>query len=171
MQLAWAVVCESVVTDSQSNRVSLLNVIEEVSAYVDPNELDGGADGRIMLPLPCYLVALVCRSDDAEAESSDLRVRVGSVEFGDLGIGSQILRIDLSVFLRSRATIRLPGLPLPNGRDLGPGVINYQFVVEGRPEGAEDWVYLGSAPIRLALLDQPPAALLVEDAPAALPAE
>lgn len=137
----WSVLCSKGALDTQTNQISLLDVLEQASATLPADPKPGES-----LHLPCQLIGLWARSDPSKPEKAQCAVRL------ELPDGTATDRaemdIDLSTTTRFRSTFRMEGLPLQNGA--------LEFVVEHRPSADNDWAEVARIPMELNLTVEPP---------------
>ena len=74
MKAPWAILCEKTVTDRDTNRTSLFNIVSEVAVPVEPP--DKSEFSSISLPIRTTLVTLWERSNPDEPEAANGRVRL-----------------------------------------------------------------------------------------------
>ena len=141
MKVIWAVLCERVVIDRETNNLSLFNVVEEVQVPAQqPRSLTEVLDESV-IPISFELVVLWVRSELQLPEKGFGRVRV--LLPGDKDDLIQEYEVDLTKFLRLRSRLRLLGLPAG-----GEGV--YLFKVDGKSSGQE-WTELFELPLPVVL--------------------
>lgn len=156
MNVIWAILCERVVIDRDTNNVSLFNVIEEVTVPAQPplalsqmNIPAGVSPGMF------ELVVLWVRSDFEVSERGRGRVRLlVPTAKGALLVSAakdaliRDFEVDLTQFLRLRTRLRFPGLPVG---DTG----TYRFVIQGKA-GDSEWSTMFELPIRVLIQAQEP---------------
>jgi len=137
----WTVLCRFSVVDQQRNNISLIEIIEQLSA-VGKVESDAEIQG---LPFPVELVSLWTRTDLAIPEEGRARVRILSPEQEVLNQDeSHEYPIDLTQFHRFRAMGKFDVLPY-----VGNGV--YYFIVEYWNEQDDSWLKVASVPLYITL--------------------
>lgn len=151
MRLIWAVLCESVIIDSQSNRPTLVNVLEELNVSILSNQLPE-EEQRPLFPLPCAMVVLWARDDDATPETHEVRVRIVDQQSEQQLAISAPLVAGLQEHLRSRTIFRLPGIPALRDH-LEGGIRRYNFAIEAR-SAEDEWVERGVVPLRIVISDE-----------------
>ena len=144
MKVTWAILCERVTIDRETNNLSLINVIEEVAVPAQPPQDLSEAISQSVIPANFELVTLWSRSNPEYPERWIGRVRI-VVPDGPESI-TQEHEIDLTQFLRLRSRLKLPGIPAG-----GEGL--YLFRIEGKPIGGE-WSGMFDLPLRLVLQAQ-----------------
>lgn len=136
----WSVLCSKGALDTQTNQISLLDVLEQASAT-----LPAEPTSEESLHLPCQLIGLWARADPAKPEKAQCAVHL------DLPDGTAtdraVMDIDLSTTTRFRSTFRMEGIPLQNG--------SLEFVVEHRPSADSDWAEVARIPMELNLTVEP----------------
>ncbi len=134
----WSVLCARSIIDSETNNISIIDVIEQVSVPALP---PAPAGGTVFLPLSLELVSLWSRENGEIPENSRCRVQIFSPGGMPAGMPSTIdFQIDLTVHQRSRTRARMPGLPI---RESG----TCRFVVEMSRNGTYSQV--ASIPIQI----------------------
>lgn len=141
MKVIWAVLCERVVIDRETNNLSLFNVVEEVQVPAQQPRSVAEALDESVIPTSYELVVLWGRSELELPEKGFGRVRI--LLPGDKDFLTQEYEVDLTTFLRLRSRLRLPGLPAG-----GEGV--YLFKVDGKSSGQE-WTEMFELPLRVVL--------------------
>ena len=139
MKVIWAILCERVAIDRETNNLSLFNVIEEVAVPAQPPLSLSEAIPKGVISTTFELVVLWVRSDLDVPERGLGRIRIQIPEVSEEI--TQEHEVDLSQFLRLRSRLRLPGLPAG-----GEGI--YRFIIEGKPPG-EDWNQMFELPLRV----------------------
>ena len=147
MKVLWAILCESSVTDKDTNNVSLFNIIEEVTIQgpTPAVESEPGSDS-IVVPLGLNFVILWSRSNLEVPEKGQGRVRLLDPD-GEVA-PSREFEVDLTEFLRMRVGSRLPGLP--SGKEG-----EHLFRVEGKVPDS-DWKQMFELPLRVIVRSQDP---------------
>lgn len=114
--LIWSVLCRSSSTDTESNNVSLFNVVEQLG-------VPAAADGNVV-PIDFELVSLFQRDDPTEPQIEDAELTIrdpsGTV------IGTFNLVADMNNTLRSR--VRLTSRAF---RVSGEGIYWFEMTVNG----------------------------------------
>jgi len=142
LKVIWAILCQSSVTDSGTNNISLFNVVEEIQLPAQPPQSLGEAVSRNISPAVLELVVLWIRSEMEGPERGLGRVRLIQPGGAETTLG-QDFEVDLNKFLRLRSRLRLAGLPTS-----GEG--NYLFKLDGKPAGGE-WTQMFEFPLRVIL--------------------
>lgn len=139
----WTVVCHKASIDSEDNNVSLLEVIELVTLYEDPNadnEGEGAAAPAISLR---HQVCTLWMRDSLETpERSYAQIRLQGPDGHEFGGATN--PIDLRFHRRTRITFHAQALPYK-----GPGL--YEVLVEHGPEEDGPWSLVASVPIEVRL--------------------
>ena len=131
MDHIWTVICEKSITDSRSNNISLINIMEQIR--VAPKE-----DIRGIL-LELEVVSLWCRSDADQPETGHTRTILCS-PIGDELAQSELITIDLTKYQRIRASWKFIGLPYSDdGR--------YHFVVQRQID--DQWQTVATVPLEI----------------------
>ena len=132
----WSVLCLKSVIDSESNNISLIDVLEQLNLVGLPLP---SPEDRIVVPVQYEMVSLFTRDDDGQPARGEMRLTL----FGPSGRAldePNVVQIDLSVHERLRQRTRLAGLPIA-----GPGC--YSFHVEYRNEGELPWQRAARVPV------------------------
>jgi hypothetical protein len=114
-QLKWAMLCESSIIDYESNNVSIINVIEQVS----PDELPS------TLPTPLTLVTLWERKSDSDRDSEDFRFRPTLQSPSGMRHEPDWIGVEMKT-PRHRLRTRLLGVPLDQ-----PGEYKIRIELDG----------------------------------------
>lgn len=131
----WSVLCSRSTIDTESNNVSLFNVIEQIN----PVGLPEGARG--LLPMEVEIVSLWVRDDVPGRGFTRVVIETPSSSVEPSAEGM----IDLSseTIKRFRTRQRLLGVPFE-----GHG--QYWFRVEFRTEEATEWITVARIPVEMA---------------------
>ena len=131
----WTVLCSRAVIDTETNNVSLQNVIERIDIEAEPKKTNG------ILAMQLELMSFWGRSE-ADVPSFgygriDLVYPTGAIT------KSHDYKIDLSEFERTRYRLRIRGLHLKNisGR--------YVFRVNLRNDGENEWHQVAAVPLTI----------------------
>mgnify|MGYP001026944367 CR=1 FL=1 len=135
----WTVVCRQSVIDRDSNNVSLLNVLEQITLH---GEAEADADERALVPIGMEVVTLWSRSDYDVPAGGVQKLTLLSPSGEVLASGEQ--HTDLSKHRRFRNRARFRGLPLA-----GPG--RYVFRVEQRETDDAEWHHVTDVPLEVLL--------------------
>ena len=147
MKVLWAIVCEGISVDRQTNNISLFNVIEQMrtgalAAPAEPNE-----DHVVLLgtALNMKLVVLWDREDLDRPESGEGRMVVAPPA-GEPA-HSNAYPVDLNQFQRRRVISGFPGFPAR-----GAGI--YRLIVESRNDDNREWQSAFELPIQVTVDDE-----------------
>ena len=148
MKVNWAVLCASSAIDKDSNNMSLFNIMEEVRVPASPPPStvypsDGPLEG-LLAPGLFQLVILFARSDEEIPEHKETRVRVIAPDGDEMTVGSDY-DVNLRQFLRLRARINFPGLPLKAPKPT-PGT--YEIIIQNKNDDG-GWSELYRVPLRV----------------------
>jgi len=157
----WSVLCYKGVLDQYTNQVSLLDVVEGITAKLLAPAPTG--EGReVQVPLQgLMLVTLWTRSDLAVPEEATTRVRM--IVPGGASRRPNVVKVDLTKHVRSRSFMRFESLPFH-----GNGY--YYFVVEVQEEQTDEWHIVAELPLEFRLEQQPTMTPEVAPAPSESPA-
>lgn len=129
MRHLWTIVCLTAVLDKYTNRISLLEVIDEIT--ISEGE-------EVALPLHLEVASQWERSRFDTPEDGFCRVQVFTPA-GELSGGGE-LPVDLSAAPRSRTILRFEAFPLA-------GLGKYCFRVSQRHSGQKEWKAVGEVPL------------------------
>lgn len=130
----WTVVCARSIVDAETQNLTLLDILEQVSAPASVFESD-----EAFLPLRLEVVSLWARREPEVQTQAEGRLRWKDPK-GEI-LEEQEYTIDLREHPRSRTRVRVPGLPVST-----PGL--YFFTVSQRSEKGS-WEEVARIPIRL----------------------
>jgi hypothetical protein len=131
----WSVLCSRSIIDSETNNISIQDVIEQITINAEPAE-------NGFLPFPLELITLWVRKEaDKPAKGTE---RVSFVTPSGESVIISESNIDLSKVERHRQRVKFPGLPISQGG-------RYYFRVEFKEEGE----YHEISAIPLTILFQP----------------
>lgn len=131
MKHIWTVACSHAVVDRDSNNVSLLNIIEQLTIHEAPRP-------DAILPIQLDVMTLWAREDAEIPTTDNSRLRLISPDGKALGAFESA--VDLSSHERSRAKITFQGLPLASSG-------TYKFIVEQKSEEATRWKRVAEIPL------------------------
>ena len=143
MIVLWALLCRNTITDKETNNISLIEVVDELTIPGPPPQTP---DATVDEPSPIfnlYLVALWSRSDIDEPEEGDTRIR--AITPDDRHAVSPELHVDLTEAVRARSIGRLVRSPFVVSRQ---GV--YRFKLEARTT-TSDWIEMFEAPLWISI--------------------
>jgi hypothetical protein len=143
----WTVVCSRAVVDSESNNISLQDVIEQIEIHGEP--IPNG-----VLPIVLDVATLWTRSSPDEPSSGHTRLTFLSPS-GE-ALSTLEADLDLSKHERHRSRMRFQGLTL---RESG----RHYFRVELRGEDETEWHQVAAVPLEIAF--KPPETGQTENEP------
>lgn len=113
MDHSWTVFCHRTIADRDSNRLTLVDTIDNVTLQGPMPDVQDGV--LVVVPLDCVLVSHWTRSDLEEQEKATCKITLLSpsgavVPFVDPS--PLILSVDLTEMVTMRVHNRLPGLPV-----------------------------------------------------------
>jgi hypothetical protein len=132
----WSVLCSRSVIDSETNNVSIQDVVEQITINAEPAE-------NGFLPFPLELITLWGRKKVDEPTKGTERVSFVTPSGKSTVISES--NIDLSKTERHRQKVKFPGLPLGEGG-------RYYFIVEFKEDNGQ---YSEVAAIPLTIQFQP----------------
>ena len=111
MKVIWAILSENAIVDRQSNNISLIEVIDELTVPVPPPQVVSQSGEQLQIPFSFCLSILFARTDIGVAEKGRYSVTI----IGPDGVKSESreLDVDLMENLRSRSIGRMGEFPLP----------------------------------------------------------
>lgn len=138
-RFVWSVLCARSIIDSETNNISLLNVIEQISVAEEP--VEGG-----FIPGDFELVSFWTRNQD----NQPLRTRIRLIAFHPSGseLGVWEAMIDLSQHRRSRHRMKFSGMPADT-----PGT--YLFVTQQWDDGRNNWKTESEIPLSVSFVPAP----------------
>ena len=141
MYVTWAVLCETAITDAESNNISLITLIDHVALPIQPpKESKMGILGSRLA-----VITLWRREDPSLPEQGEGRIRFLSPD------GTELLEksfpINLSKFIRMRTRLQLPGLPF------GGVEGHYNFVFDYK-SGDAGWDHRFELPLQIDILGE-----------------
>jgi len=114
MNVLWALLCETVIIDQQTNRVSIIGVIDEINVPAPPPEGPSETGESPITAANMRLIALWSRSDHSVPESSQARMRIVAPNGDEWR--SEEHEVDLTDAPLARTIGHITGLP-PLARD------------------------------------------------------
>lgn len=136
IQHVWSVLCSRSLIDVDTQNMSLLDVIEEVSVA------ESVFQGEESVTLPMRFEFVICWARKNPKSPTKGKGRLTLMSPSGKQQDQKSFDLDLSEYIRSRTRIRLPGLELT-----GPGV--YTFRVELQQEGLAQWQEVASIPLSI----------------------
>jgi hypothetical protein len=133
----WSVLCSRSVIDSETNNVSIQDVVEQITVNAEPAE-------NGFLPFTFEIIPLWGRKDSDNPSKGMERVTFITPS-GKSEVVSET-EIDLSKAERHRHRVRFPGLPIS---ETG----KYYFKVEVK-NGNDEWQQVSAIPLKI--IFQPP---------------
>lgn len=128
----WSILCSRSVIDSETNNVSIQNIIEQIVIKAEPTE-------NGFLPIDIELITLWGREETDKAEEG-----IEKVTFVTPSGKSEVIsetNIDLTKAERHRQRLKLQGLPISeSGR--------YYFKVETKNDDG-NWIQVSSIPLKI----------------------
>lgn len=110
----WTIVCEKATIDRETNNVSLIEIVEDVSVAVEAQqELSKPLSAAIILPVTWTVVSAFERDDPARGEKADGEMQLVSPS-GSI-LGTALIEIDLTQHARARCLVKFAGWPVPEG--------------------------------------------------------
>jgi hypothetical protein len=141
IQHVWSVLCEGSSFDTETNRVSLFNILESLTVFTN-------SDPPITIPISFEIVSLWTRTKDGESAQGKMRV----YSCMPSGENKQIAETDIDLknvtFHRNR--LKSQGLGLSSA---GP----YVFRVEMQNQGETDWQVVAYLPLLVSIKPLEPA--------------
>ena len=146
MKVLWAVLCESSVVDQETNRISLLNILEGIRV---PEPLDAIAEESSLpaAPVNCDLFILFARSDPEAGEQGKGRIRMlfpADTPGAKLPDPAPEFAVDLTAAQQHRVRLRFPVVPYYKQG-------TYHFSIEAA-DAADGWQPLFEIPLEVSYL-------------------
>ena len=149
MNVIWAILCQNVIVSQQSNNISLIEVIDELTVPVPPPQTLGESDEEFSATLDFRLTVFWARSDHRIPERGQSRVKLVAPDGRESTPVEQ--EIDLTQFPRMRSIGRMIGSPLPLTQEG-----QYRFIIEVKTPDS-DWQEVSELPLWVAIqTDNPP---------------
>lgn len=137
----WAVVCKRSIVDAETNNVSLIDVLEEVSVSLPPaTKINKVKKGYGIVPMNFEVVSMWIR--ESSEEKSVGRSRIAICDPSGRIVQSTEIDVDLREYQRMRTRQRFSGLPVR-----GEG--NYWLCVELKDEGKDKWIEVDRVPLQV----------------------
>jgi len=136
-QHVWSVICARSIIDSDSNNISLIDVLEQLTVGPLPEE-----PGTLVIPVNFEVVTLWSRSNH---QGGRWRSRLVMITPQGTNHASAPMDVDLTRFERVRNRARTMGLQYE-----GPG--RYEFRIELQEDG--EWRQVGTAFFNVILADK-----------------
>jgi len=128
----WSILCSRAVIDSETNNVSIQDVIEQITVNAEPVE-------NGFLPIPFELITLWDREEIDKATKGIERITFITPS-GKMDVISET-EIDLTKAERHRQRVKFPGLPINEaGR--------YYFKVEVKNDN-DEWKQVSAIPLKV----------------------
>jgi hypothetical protein len=124
-RLVWTVLCGRATIDSQTNNLSLIDVIEEFTVQVDPSVKLPFAN-PVLVPISLVLVSMFERSNPAQGEKILCRaifVRPTGAQYPATNFD-----VDMSQHARARFLLNINGIPV-----VEPGMHYFEVEMEVTP--------------------------------------
>lgn len=142
----WSVLCQSATIDAETNDLTLIKTIDELSAtFPNADALrsfqEAAARGPVTTPTACDLVTLWKKIDRSKDAVFELRVRFEDADGRELGTADVPVRMGEGE-TRHRHRLHIPGLPMTT-------VGEYGFVIEART-GKGAWERVDRVPVDVA---------------------
>lgn len=144
----WSVLCAKSVTDSVTNNISLIDVVEQIAA-VPPTTPSPQGTGMVLVPLE--IVSLWARENPSIPARG--RARVDLVGPNGAALANFQFEIDLSRFERLRTQGKMNGVPV-----VAAGL--YSFIVSMQQGPQDSWLEVARVPLQMILGTSPAEASL-----------
>ena len=138
----WTVLCQRSLIDIDSNNISLIDVIEQISMSA-PTPSEQQSKGQIQVgtvPFNFEVVSLWSRAEESQPALGQCRVTLLSPS-GPLGEANHV-PVDLRKYERTRIRQRFGGLSVSKAGQ-------YFFRVEYRDDGETEWCEVGAIPFKV----------------------
>jgi len=132
----WSVLCQQSIVNRDSNNISLIEVIEQLS--IEGRVIESESEKPKLLPLSFNIVSMWIREN--LDEPADSKANVIFLSPRDKELSRKEVHIDLSEYQRFRTISRINGLPFS-------GYGQYKFVIKVLNEG--DWKTVATLPLSI----------------------
>lgn len=139
----WTLLCKDSIVDADTNTISLINVIEDITVekrHENPDNKDH--EGQPQINFDGSLVSLWAREDEEEGEIFSIRTRMISPQKKVINTSDPI-ELSLENHIRVRARIAVPAIPF----DLAGGTHNIK--IQSRKNKQSRWKNVTSVPIKI----------------------
>ena len=133
IRLSWTVLCTRSSVDSESNNISLFEVLEQLTLSAPP-------PGPGVVVFPHEVVSMWTRENLAEGGVAETRLVIVAPD--NTRTEGPPINIDLTAFHRTRLRGRTPGLPVG-----APGL--YWIATEMRQGDGPAWIEVGRVPLEV----------------------
>ncbi|MGC1953832.1 MAG: hypothetical protein WA970_14945 [Gammaproteobacteria bacterium] len=140
----WTVLCARSLVDADTNNVSLIDVIEQLTLTGDPPDIPPDGKPIILAGIQLTVVSLWTRTDPAQPDRVTFRVIVITPD-GKRIIPKEEHELDLESHRRVRVFVRLNSFPYR-----GPG--DYEWLIEERQQtksGKPKWTKVARIPLEI----------------------
>ncbi len=137
----WSVLCERSIIDKDSNNISLLNVLEQLTVVPPPSKKESDEEKRYgVMPIKYEIVSLWARERTSDPALGRERIMM----IDPIGKRTKLSEIDVDLrsFERLRTRQRFAALPI--GVD-GKHV----FSVQLKDERSQDWATVANIPLQI----------------------
>ncbi len=139
----WSIICSQSTIDSETNNLTLVNVIEKITVNVLPADIDkmkaDGAKG-FMLPAQLEVTSFFKKQDEKKVGVFDMRVRMTN-PVGETMITSLPQKIGLKEGVKNiRIRNRFAGIPVEKTGE-------YSFVVDLKDISETEYAEVGRIPL------------------------
>ena len=115
MKVVWALLCETTIVDRDTNNVSLINVVDEITVPASPPQGPRGPAIETVVDLDLRMAILWARSSSDVPETGEARIRVIAPD-DRISVSSEV-EVDLSHSQRMRAVGHLLESPFPSWQE------------------------------------------------------
>ena len=135
----WSLLAREVITDTRTNNVSFINIIERISFTSDPKRKS--PKPPFSVPVSLFLVTTWMRSELEKPEFGHARVRIKDPLGKNLRASQSVeYDIDLSEAINFRATVGFPVFPFTTSG---------MYVVSTQLRDGRKWTDSGIAPLQI----------------------
>ena len=139
MRVIWALLCKNTIVDRDTNNVSLINVVDELTVPASPPQGPPGAVFESIVLLDLSMAILWVRSSPDVPESGEARVKVVAPD-DSISLSPQ-LEVDLTQRPRVRALGHMLNSPFPSWQEG-----EYRFKIEAKTNDL-DWQEMFELPL------------------------
>ena len=143
-RLIWAVLCEKVLQDKDSNLLSMINVVEKITIHGLESDIAAVPKPPEKILAGPIALSLVMWWEREDNDDSQVRIAIRAPK-GEV-VDRQVLRVDLNKSKTFRVIVRYEALAV----GFGAGEYRFEIQTSREPEGSDDkWTALAVIPLEL----------------------
>jgi len=144
MKFLWAILCEKSIVNSESNNISLLEVIETIGITISPQEEDKYRnENKVMIPANFELVCLWSKEKKIGSERADMKVELISSKNKSLLNFEKNFEIPTDK-RRARTKLTIQGITFNES-----GM--YQIIISLKNSGTPEYKKVGEVPLEVVI--------------------